>query len=80
MVSQSARLLRSLVHYTFTSDQALSRAAFTNMVPDFFVVDGTFAARGYGGVAAAGYWGGADGGEVPHRYVPRCVPPPPERP
>ena len=48
--------LRSLVKFSFSSNQALTRAAFTNLWPDYMLVGSDYAARGYGGVLEAGYW------------------------
>ena len=53
-VSLSA--LRSLVKFSFSSNQALTRAAFTNLWPDYMLVGPDFGARGYGGVLEAGFW------------------------
>lgn len=35
----------------------LSRSPFANMVPDFFVSGPEYRAKGFGGLAAAGFWG-----------------------
>ena len=49
--------LRSLVKFSFSSNQALTRAAFTNLFPDYMVIGDEFGAKGYGGVKQAGFWG-----------------------
>ena len=49
--------LRRLVSFSYTSNQPLTRAAFTNMFPDFVLAGPDYAAQGYGGVLAAGFWG-----------------------
>ena len=48
--------LRSLVKFSFSSNQALTRAAFTNLWPDYMLVGEDYGARGYGGVLQAGFW------------------------
>ena len=48
--------VRSLVQYSFASNQALTRPPFSNMVPDFLVAGPRFAERGYGGALAMGHW------------------------
>jgi hypothetical protein len=49
--------LRDITSYSFSSNTPLTRAAFTNMVPDFMVTSPQFAARGMGGIRAAGFFG-----------------------
>ena len=49
--------LRNLVSFSYSSNQPLTRAAFTNMFPDFVLVGPEFESKGYGGVLAAGFWG-----------------------
>ena len=53
----SIAALRSLVKFSFSSNQALTRAAFTNLWPDFMLIGDEFGAKGYGGVKQAGFWG-----------------------
>ena len=50
------RALEQLLWYTFSSNQALTRAPFSNMVPDYMVAGPDFRAKGYGGVLALGRW------------------------
>ncbi len=49
--------MQDITEYSFASNQALTRAAFTNMVPDFMVTGSEFRWKGLGGMVAAGYWG-----------------------
>eukprot|EP01052_Picozoa_sp_SAG31_P033081 SAG31_NODE_3694_length_3982_cov_2.807108_2_plen_506_part_00 len=49
--------LQQLVSFSYTSNQPLTRAAFTNMFPDFILAGPDYEAQGYGGVLAAGFWG-----------------------
>ena len=48
--------IRQLVEYSFASNQALTRAPLSNMVPDFLVAGPRFRERGYGGALAVGHW------------------------
>ena len=48
--------VRKLVEYSFASNQALTRAPLSNMVPDFLVAGPRFRERGYGGALALGHW------------------------
>jgi len=50
------KALEDLVTISFATNQEHTRAPFSNMLPDFFVTRPDFRWRGYGGVAAAGYW------------------------
>jgi hypothetical protein len=45
------------VKFSFSSNQALTRAAFTNLWPDYMLIGEEFGAKGYGGVKQAGFWG-----------------------
>ena len=54
--------LAALATSTFATNQAHTRAPFSNMLPDFFIVDGKdFEWLGHGGVLAAGYFDGSWG-------------------
>jgi hypothetical protein len=49
--------IQALVSQLFSSQQSLTRPAFTNMLPDFMLIDAAeFRRYGYGGVLAAGYY------------------------
>lgn len=49
--------ITDVVKISFASNQALTRAAYTNMVPDFLVTGPEFRWKGYGGLYAIGFWG-----------------------
>lgn len=50
--------MADVTKFFFSSNLPLTRAAFSNMMPDYLVIDGpTFRAQGYGGVLAAGFYG-----------------------
>jgi SAM-dependent methyltransferase len=49
--------IRTVTEYSFASNQALTRAPFTNMVPDYLVAGHEFRRLGYGGILALGHWG-----------------------
>ena len=42
--------------FSFSVQQALTRAPHSNMVPDFLVAGAEYAWKGYGGLKAAGFW------------------------
>ena len=49
--------IRTVSEYSFSSNQQLTRAPFTNMLPDFLVAGNEFRRLGYGGILALGHWG-----------------------
>ena len=48
--------LTQLVASSYASNQPHTRAPFSNMLPDFFVIGPHFAWKGHGGVVAAGFF------------------------
>jgi len=57
LVGTSEAALTDLFRGSYASNQALTRAMFTNMMPDFMVTDPAgFRARGLGGLRASGYY------------------------
>ena len=63
---------RQLVRFSFSSSQALTRAAFSNLWPDYLIAGPEFATQGYGGVYAAGYWGPTWGYDARSGFVEWC--------
>jgi hypothetical protein len=57
VVSASVAALEAALRYSFSVQQALTRAPHSNMVPDWFVTGPEYAWKGYGGLRAAGFWG-----------------------
>lgn len=48
--------MKSLISYSYASNQALTRPPLSNMVPDYLVAGPRFAELGYGGALAMGHW------------------------
>ena len=48
--------LVDLFRGSYSSNQPLTRAMFTNMYPDFFITNKDFRWKGYGGVSMSGYY------------------------
>ena len=70
LASNSASALRDLVGMSYSSSPPLTRAFFTNMVPDFLVTAGPrWRARGLGGLLAVGYWGPTWGLDLASAWV-----------
>lgn len=61
--------LRSLVVQTFATNQAHTRAPFSNMLPDFLITGPDFEWKGHGGILGAGFfdglWGVGEGSYLP---------------
>ena len=56
VVASDMAVLEALLRYSFSLQQALTRAPYSNMVPDFMVAGPEYAWKGYGGLKAAGFW------------------------
>ena len=57
IVSGNAKHLHELIAtMSFSSNVPLTRAIFTNMLPDYIVTSKDFLWKGLGGLNAAGYW------------------------
>ena len=57
VVAGSVTAIEVALRYSFSVQQALTRAPHSNMVPDFFVTGPEYQWKGYGGLQAAGFWG-----------------------
>ena len=57
VVAGSVAAIEVALRYSFSVQQALTRAPHSNMVPDFFVTGPEYQWKGYGGLQAAGFWG-----------------------
>ena len=53
---KGSNLHKLLASMSFSSNVPLTRAIFTNMLPDYMVTSKNFQWKGLGGVNAAGYW------------------------
>ena len=56
VVASDMAVLETVLRFSFSVQQALTRAPHSNMVPDFLVAGAEYAWKGYGGLKAAGFW------------------------
>ena len=67
----SVAAMERAVRFSFSISQALTRAPFSNMAPDFLVMGPEYRYKGYGGLLAAGFWNHYWGIDKSMSYV-RC--------